>query len=216
MTMGTPTKPSYQRYLRNNLISGLFILVPLWVTVLVVKAAFRAMASVLQPLVALLPLELPYWVEVGISILAFALLVLLVGIVAGRVVGQRVLGWGESLILKIPVIKTIYSAAKQVVDAVSMQERKTFKSVVLIEYPRPGIKVIAFMTGFSVDETGKRWCRVFIPMSPLPTSGFMHLVPIHEVRVTGLSVEEAFKMLISGGFIAPEMLASRPLSEDEP
>lgn len=202
-----------QRYLRNRLISGLFILVPVWVTYLVVMAVFRAMASVLQPLVSLLPWELPHWVEVMISILAFVLLVLVVGIVAGRVVGQRFLIWGESLILKIPVIKTIYSAAKQVVDAISIQDKSTFKSVVVIEYPRPGIKVIGFMTGTMADEAGQRWCRVFIPMSPLPTSGFLHLVPVNEVRVTDLTVEEAFKMLISGGFIAPDQLESRPFSE---
>lgn len=204
------------RSLRNRLISGLFVLVPLWVTVLVVKAVFRAMASVLQPLVALLPLELPLWVQFVISILVFLLLVLLVGAIAGRVVGQRMLMWGESVILKIPVIKTIYSAAKQVVDAVSLPERKSFKSVVVIEYPRPDIKSIAFLTGFSVDDAGERWCRVFIPMSPLPTSGFMHLIRVSAVRVTDLTVEEAFKMLISGGFIAPESLHSRPLGETLP
>ncbi|MEI8352433.1 MAG: DUF502 domain-containing protein [bacterium] len=213
--MPTPPKVFSRRYLWNRLISGLFILVPLWVTCLVVKAAFNAMASVLQPLVALLPLELPGWVEVIISILAFILLVLLVGIVAGRVVGQRFLFWGESLILKIPVIKAIYSAAKQVVDAVSMPERKSFKSVVMVEYPRPGIKVIGFMTGFTTDEAGHKWCRVFIPMSPLPTSGFMHLVPFAEVRVTDMTVEEAFKMLISGGFIAPDTLATHALQDGE-
>jgi len=213
--MALPSKSSYQRFLRNRLISGLFILVPLWVTFLVVKAAFHAMASVLQPLVSLLPLQLPDWVEVVISILAFVLLVLLVGVIAGKVVGQRMLMWGESLIMKIPVIKAIYSAAKQVVDAVSIPERKTFKSVVLVEYPRPGIKVIAFMTGVTRDEEGRNWCRVFIPMSPLPTSGFLQLFPVEEVRVTGITVEEAFKMLISGGFIAPDTLTSHPLRFDE-
>lgn len=213
--MPTPTALFWRRYLWNRLISGLFILVPLWVTCLVVKASFNAMASVLQPLVALLPLELPGWVEIIISMLAFVLLVLLVGIVAGRVVGQRVLSWGESLILKIPVIKAIYSAAKQVVDAVSMPERKSFKSVVLVEYPRPGIKVIGFMTGFTTDETGRKWCRVFIPMSPLPTSGYMQLIPVEDVRMTDMTVEEAFKMLISGGFIAPDHLATRTLRDGE-
>ena len=213
--MASPLKSEHQRYLRNRLISGLFILVPLWVTFLVVKAVFNAMASVLQPLVSLLPLELPNWVEVVISILAFVLLVLLVGIVAGRVVGQRLLIWGESLILKIPVIKAIYSAAKQVVDAVSIPDRKTFKSVVMIDYPRPGIKTIGFMTGITKDGDGRNWCRVFIPMSPLPTSGFLHMFPVEEVRVTTISVEDAFKMLILGGFIAPDTLVTYPLRVEE-
>jgi len=205
-----PEKQSIQRYLRNQLISGLFVLVPLWVTYLVVVAVFNAMASVLQPIVSRLPMEVPHWVELVISILAFVLLVLLVGIVAGRVVGQRFLNWGESFILRIPIIKIIYSAAKQVVDAISVPNRKTFKSVVVIEYPRPGIKVIGFLSGVTKDETGASWCRIFIPMSPLPTSGFLHLVQAVEVRITDLSVEEAFKMLISGGVIAPDKLETRP------
>jgi uncharacterized membrane protein len=173
------------------------------------------MASVLQPLVELLPLELPSWAEVALSIIAFVILILLVGIVAGRVVGQRMLAFGESLILKIPVIKAIYSAAKQVVDAVAIPGRKTFKSVVVVEYPRPGIKVVGFMTGITRDENDCRWCWVFIPMSPLPTSGFLHLFPVGEVRVTDMTVEEAFKMLISGGFIAPDSLTSHALRDDE-
>ena len=211
--MSESPKSSFQRLIRNYLISGLFVLVPVWVTYVVVMAAFNAMASVLRPLVSLLPWTLPGWVEVAVSILAFVLLVLVVGMVAGRMVGRRFLEWGESLILRIPVINGIYAAAKQVVEAVSIQ-KSSFKSVVVIEYPRPGIKVLGFMTGQTTDQDGKRWCRIFIPMSPLPTSGFLHLVPSDEVSVTDLSVEEAFKMLISGGFIAPDTIKSRPLSPD--
>lgn len=189
-------------------------MVPLWVTYAVVMAAFQAMASVLQPIVSHLPWKLPPWVQVTVSILAFIALVLVVGVVAGRMVGQRFLDWGESFILRIPVIKTIYSAAKQVVDAVSVPNRKAFKSVVLIEYPRPGIKAIGFLTGVMTDENGDRWGRVFMPMSPLPTSGYLQLVPVGEIRVTDLTVEEGFKLLISGGFVAPDTLATHPLPED--
>lgn len=211
--MTFPAKPSVQRFLRNRLISGLFILVPFWGTYVVVMAVFNLMASVLQPVVGILPWELPHWVEVIVSITAFILLVLVVGIVAGRVVGRQLLMYGEALILRIPVIKTIYSAAKQVVEAVSLPNQKTFKSVVVIEYPRPGIRTIGFLTGVTTDGQGTRWGRVFVPMSPLPTSGFLHLVPVGEIKVTDMAVEEAFKMLISGGFIAPDTLETHPLPE---
>jgi uncharacterized membrane protein len=211
--MTFPAKPPLQRYLRNRLISGLFILVPFWGTYVVVMAVFNLMASLLQPLVAILPWELPYWVQVVVSILAFILLVLVVGIVASRVVGRRLLHFGESLILRIPLIKTIYLAAKQVVEAVSLPNQKTFKSVVVIEYPRPGIQTIGFLTGITADAEGRKWGRIFIPMSPLPTSGFLHLVPVGEIKVTDITVEEAFKMLISGGFIAPDTLETHPLAE---
>ena len=207
-------KSIFRATLRNSLISGLFVLVPVWVTYAVVVAAFQAMASVLQPLVSRLPWGLPHWVQVLVSLLAFVALVLGVGIVAGRMLGQRLLEWGESFILRIPVIKTIYTAAKQVVDAVSVPNRKAFKSVVLIEYPRPGIKAIGFLTGMMTDETGAKWGRVFLPMSPLPTSGYLHLVPLGEIRETDLTVEEGFKLLISGGFVAPDTLETHPLRQE--
>jgi uncharacterized membrane protein len=99
------------------------------------------------------------------------------------------------------------------VDAVSLPNQKTFKSVVVIEYPRPGIRTIGFLTGITADAEGRKWGRIFIPMSPLPTSGFLHLVPVGEIKVTDMAVEEAFKMLISGGFIAPDTLETHPLAE---
>lgn len=206
----------FRRMIRNHLISGLFILVPVWVTYVVVIAAFNAMASVLLPLVEqLLPgLHNHYWAKLAISILAFVVLVLLVGIVAGRVVGLRFLAWGESLILRIPVVKSIYSAAKQVMEAISLQKEQTFKSVVLIEYPRPGIRIIGFLTGITADEDKRKWGRVFLPMSPLPTSGFLQLVPVEEIRIANITVEEAFKMLISGGYIAPETLETHPFADE--
>ncbi len=207
---------SFRRMLRNYLISGLFVLVPVWVTYVVVIAAFNAMASVLLPLVEqLLPgLYEHYWAKLVISILAFVLLVLMVGIVAGRVVGLRFLEWGESLILRIPVVKSVYSAAKQVVEAISLQKEQTFKSVVLIEYPRPGIRIVGFLTGVTTDEDKRRWGRVFLPMSPLPTSGFLHLVPVEEIRIANITVEGAFKMLISAGYIAPDTLETHPFTGD--
>lgn len=208
--------PSMRRYLRNSLISGLFILVPVWVTYVVVMAAFGAMSSVLLPVVlGLLPWELPHWVAVLVSIVLFVLLVLVVGLVAGRVVGREFLRHAELLILRVPVIKSIYSAAKQVVEAISLQKQQSFRSVVLIEYPRPGIRAIGFLTGVMTDDEKRKWGRVFLPMSPLPTSGYLHLVPVEEIRVTDLTVEEAFKMLISGGFISPDSLSTHAFRDED-
>ena len=110
-------------------------------------------------------------------------------------------------------MKSIYSASKQVVDAISLTKQAAFKSVVLVEYPRPGLKAIAFVTGVSSDAAGRRWCRVFIPAAP-PTSGFLELIPIEDVEATDMSVEQGLKMVVSGGFIAPDRIATHPFREE--
>ena len=204
-----------QQYLKTHLISGLFVLVPLWITYVVVTAVFRAMASVLKPLVELAPWPLSERVIFCISVLAFVVLMLVAGMIASWVFGRRLLRWGEVLILKVPVIKTIYSASKQIVDAVSLPNKKAFKAVAMIEYPRAGLKTLGFVTGVSTTQDGRMWCRVFVPTLPNPTAGFLEFVPIEEVLVTDLTIEGAFKIIISGGFIAPSQIATRPFRKED-
>jgi uncharacterized membrane protein len=198
--------------MRTYLLSGLLVLVPLWVTYLVVVAVFNAMASVLRPLVARLPWNLPPWGEFALSVAAFVALVLLVGFVTSRVVGRRLLALGDALIMRVPLIKTLYSSVKQIVDAIAVPSKNAFKSVVLIEYPRAGMKSIAFATGVSRGADGGRWCRVFVPTTPNPTSGFLEFVPVEEVLEVEMTIEAAFKMIVSGGVLAPETLVTRPFN----
>ena len=208
-------KVRIQQYLKTHLLSGLFVLVPLWITYMVVTTVFRAMASVLKPLVELLPWTLSARVVFFISVLAFVVMMLVVGMIASWVFGRRLLRWGEVLILKVPVIKTIYSASKQIVDAVSLPNKKAFKAVAMIEYPRAGLKTLGFVTGVSTTQDGRTWCRVFVPTLPNPTAGFLEFVPVEEVLVTDLSIEEAFKIILSGGFIAPDRITTRPFRKDD-
>lgn len=208
-----PDRMTVGRYLRSRLVSGIFVLVPVWITLVVVQGAFKAMASLLAPLVQALPWSLPPLALKAVSVLAFLLLVFVCGIIASRMVGRRFLGWGEAVILRVPLVKSIYAASKQVVDAISMTNKAAFKSVVVVEYPRPGLRVIAFMTGISHAGGGRRWARVFIPTAPNPTSGFLQLIPVEELQVTEMSVEEGLKMIVSGGFIAPDHIATHPFRE---
>ena len=201
------------RFIRSRLISGLFVFVPVWVTIVVIGMAFNAMSSLLAPLVGMVPWTLPPFAERAISVVAFVLLVFICGAVASRMVGRRLLAWAESFILRVPLVKSIYSASKQVVDAISLTKKAAFKSVVMVEYPRPGIRAIGFVTGVSADGEGRRWCRVFIPAAP-PTSGFLELIPIEEVQATDMSVEQGLKMIISGGFIAPDRIVTHPFREE--
>jgi uncharacterized membrane protein len=208
---GQPPRKTLGLHMRNRLISGLFVLVPLWVTVVVAGMILRAMAAFVQPLVELLPWAMPPGGTAAISLLAFVLLVYLAGAITTHMIGRRLVALGEALILRIPIIRNIYSASKQVVDALSLSNRSTFKSVALIEYPRPGIKALGFVTGYIKDGEGRTFCRVFVPTTPNPTSGFLELVPCDQVETTDLTVEEGIKLIVSGGVIGPDVIRGRRL-----
>ena len=98
-------------------------------------------------------------------------------------------------------IGTIYSATKQIIQSFS-QDKAAFKSVVIIEFPRPGFYSLAFLTGYIQDKEGRKYCKVFIPTTPNPTTGFLEIIPAEEVRVTKISIEEGFKIIISGGIVS--------------
>lgn len=103
-------------------------------------------------------------------------------------------------------MKSVYSAAKQVVDTLSPSRREAFKSVVWVEFPRPGFRALAFVTGSIRDEDGTECYKLFIPTAPNPTSGFFEIAPCGEVRESALSVEDGIKMIVSAGILAPETL----------
>jgi len=209
------TKKSF----RKRMLSGLLLLLPFYVTLLVIKWLFRLVAGLLTPVLVFVLRQLlgpaareaipQGYISAAATVLSVVVLVLLVytiGAIAQFVVGRRMIHFGEGLMLKIPLAGTIYSATKQVVQAMSLPSKAAFKSVVLVEFPRPGFKAVAFLTGRIKDSQGRVYCKVFIPTTPNPTTGFFEIVPIEEVVETTLTIEEAFKMIISGGLISPEVL----------
>ena len=208
--------------IRKRMISGLLLLLPFYVTLLVIKWLFRLVAGLLTPVIAFVLRQLlgpaareaipQGYISAAATVLSVVVLVLLVytiGAIAQFVVGRRMIHFGEGLMLKIPLAGTIYSATKQVVQAMSLPSKAAFKSVVLVEFPRPGFKAVAFLTGRIQDSQGRTYCKVFIPTTPNPTTGFFEIVPVEEVVETTLTIEEAFKMIISGGLISPEVLETR-------
>lgn len=200
------------RHLRSRLISGLFVLVPIGITVFTLSFVYSATASFVEPFV-----QLAFGWILGkgvagsrviqaVSFAIFVLLVYVVGLITTNILGKRLIRSGETLILRIPVIRSIYSVSKQVVDAISSSNRGAFKSVVLVEFPRPGVKSLGFVTGMFDDKTGERVYKVFVPAAPNPTTGFLLFVSTKEIHETGLSVEEAFKLIISGGVLSGQKL----------
>jgi uncharacterized membrane protein len=202
------------RHIRRRLVSGLLVLVPLAITVVVVKLLFSSLTAFILPLLEPLRQELPAYALPVIALAATVLIVYIVGVVTTHIVGRRLIHLGESILLRLPIVKPIYAASKQAVDVFSAKNNAGFKAVVLVEFPRAGSLAVGFVTGTIRDPQGRAMSRVFIPTTPNPTSGFLLILPENQVQFTTISVEDGIKMIVSGGMLAPETYGIAPRRED--
>lgn len=143
----------------------------------------------------------------GLGLLVLVSAITLVGAFAAGLVGRIVLRAGDSVLARMPVIRTVYGASKQILETVLQNQSNAFRQAVMIEYPRRGLWTIGFITGETLGEvqnlTDDKVVNVFVPTTPNPTSGFLLFVPERDLVVLKMSVEEAVKMIISGGIVAP-------------
>ncbi|OGV83651.1 MAG: hypothetical protein A2340_15755, partial [Lentisphaerae bacterium RIFOXYB12_FULL_60_10] len=199
----------FRTHIRNRLISGILVLFPVGITYLVLKFLFNLASGLLKPMIEQ-PLEpLPDWAVALISLVALGVLLYVVGFFVGQVFGRRLVAFGERLLLKVPILKTVYGASKQTVEVFAMTDRDKFESVVLVEFPRPGVLMLGFVSGTFRDPSGNLYYRMFIPTAPNPTSGFMAIIHEQEVKPAGITLEEAIKMIVSGGLLGPETLGQQ-------
>ena len=192
------------KHLRSRLVSWLLVLIPLAITVFILNFLLSFLTAFVRPLLKPWVGELHEYVLTLIALIVIVVLVYLVGLVTNHIVGRRAIHWGERLLMKLPLVKSIYSASKQVVDTFSSSTGAAFQAVVLVEFPRRGSRALGFVTGSILDPEGKKLYRVFVATTPNPTSGFLILFPEEEVQFTTISVEEGIKMIVSGGMLAPE------------
>ncbi len=205
-------KTPQSSFLKQSFIAGILIIVPFGVTIFVLYELIKWMlfffstgpAGILHHFI-----DVPPYIFQGLSfiigILATLLVILFLGAVTRNFIGRRMLLFGESLISKIPLARTFYTSVKQVVRTfVVSSHTQNLKRVVLVEYPRKGIRAIAFVTG--VTEAGKNHnitdCRLvslFIPTTPNPTSGIYLMAPEDELQELDISVEDAFQLIVSAG-----------------
>jgi uncharacterized membrane protein len=194
-------KKNFLKLIRNNFLAGAVIIIPIWVTILLIKALVNVFSSTF----ALLPAALQpktYLSFAGIEILIAFLFILVVGVLANNIIGNKLVGYGELIVSKIPFIRTIYQGVKHLTTGI-VGEKKIFSQAVLLEFPIKGLKFIGFVTG---EETSKltqnrmRLLKIFIPTTPNPTSGFFCYAPEDTVEKLNISVDEAFKLIISAGY----------------
>ncbi len=195
--------------MRRYFIAGLLIWIPLgitfWVLRFIVVTADQSLALVpisLRPQ-ALTGHDLP-----GFGLLITLAVILLTGVVAANYVGRRLLGFGEDLLVHIPVVKSIYGGVKQVSETLFSSEGQAFRQALLVQYPRPGCWTIAFQTGVVGGEVGTvlpgEHVSVYVPTTPNPTSGFFLIMPKSEVVELRMSVDNALKYVISMGVVGPD------------
>ena len=190
--------------LRSRITSGVVVLVPIVVTMAVLRFLFTATSSVLLPMVDPATATWPAWTRAALSLGILIVVVYLLGELATNLVGRRLLGLVESVLLRVPFVKVIYSASKQVAAAFQSRKARAFRSVVLVEFPSRGMRAVGFVTGDVTDASGRPCHTVFVPTTPNPTTGFLQIVPIEEVVETGYSVEDGIKMVMSLGVLVPE------------
>lgn len=184
--------------IRNYILTGLFVTLPLIVSIAILWWIF---VKVTNWAVRLFPYGLITRLSVPIVLLVF---LALVGLIARIVFVRKVFGLGEKLLIKIPLFNKIYLTAKQISQAFLVPEKTMFKRVALVEFPRPGIYSVGFITGKSKgDITKEEILHIFVPTTPNPTSGFLIFVRPHEVRELDMSIEEGMRLVISGGIVTP-------------
>jgi uncharacterized membrane protein len=198
------------RHMRSRLFAGMIVVTPLWLTYFALKFFFEKLDSIFAP-------HVDKWIGISIPGLGFVFLILflyVIGIITTNIVGRSLVNFGESILDKIPFVKNIYQATKQILSTISASRSMVFQKVVYVEYPRVGLRAIAFVTNAVYDpKDNKKYMTVFIPTTPNPTSGVFELVPAEDVMETNMSVEEGIKMVISGGLVVPAKLSPETTPE---
>jgi uncharacterized membrane protein len=194
--------------LRRYLVAGLLIWAPLAVTYFLLRFAVNLMDKTLAVLPQRYqPEELLGFHIPGLGVILTFVVLFLTGMLAANFVGRYVVGGWESLLDRIPIVRTIYGGAKNFAEIVFSDSNDSFKKVLLIEYPRKGIYSLAFQTSSELGEvqarTGEDVVCCFVPTTPNPTSGFVIMLPRKDVRVLDMEIDEALKMIISLGVVVP-------------
>ena len=192
-------------HFQRTLGAGILVILPIGITVLVLKFFFDLLDPVLEPLVELLPGDS----VTGTGMAGLIILVYLLGLFAALVVGRRLIGFGHRVMEVIPVVKGIYGTTRMAIEILSKGDNGTgegevgdshqYTGVVLVDFPRIGVKSIGLITSSMLDADGEEILSVYIPTTPIPSSGFLVIVPASDVMRTDIAVEDAMRVVISGG-----------------
>ncbi len=199
----------FLRWVRSSFLTGLVIAAPIWITIYVTLAFISFIDDFVTPLIpgqynpeSYLPFSIP-----GLGVVIVFVLLTLLGALTANLFGRSIINFGEQLVDRMPVVRNIYNALKQIFETVVSQSESSFQEVGLIEYPREGLYAICFITTSTGGEIQSRIkddsVSVFLPTTPNPTSGFLLFVPRKDIQLLDMTVEEGAKLVISAGLVEP-------------
>ncbi len=188
-------------HLKEKFVAGLFILVPIGITIFILKFLFNfadgILGTYLDSLITTVSHRETHFP--GLGMLTGAVVVYLTGLLATNVLGTQFLKWGDELLSRIPLVRSIYTPSKQLTK-VFREGKTSYRRAVFVEWPRAGIRAVGFVTA-EVEREGERFVVVYVPTMPNPTSGFALFFRAEEVQDSGMSVEEAVRFVMSGGVV---------------
>lgn len=208
---------------RNVFLAGLLVLLPISVTYYVLTVIYEKADRFLTPLIIKVLLAsgitVPKGFQIpGVGVMATLALIFILGIIATNIFGRRIIDSVENMFNKIPLVRTVYTIAKQILEAFAKPNKTAFTKVVLVEFPRKGIYSLGFITSETIKEaqeaTSEYVISVFIPNTPNPTTGFFVMIPQNQLIPMSLTVEEGFKLIISAGLITPKEKITQPPPTD--
>lgn len=214
----------FKQDLKNDLIAGLLVVIPLattiWLTITIASWVVNFLTRIpkqINPFDDMNPI-LVTLLNLGVGLAVPLLCILLIGLMARNIAGRWLLDVGEDVLEAIPLAGAVYKTLKQLLETLLKDTNGRFRRVILVEYPRRGIWAIGFVTGSMSNEIQAQMVRpvlsVFIPTTPNPTTGWYAVVPEDEVINLSMSIEDAFKVVVSGGIVAPStLITSLPANE---
>lgn len=207
--------------LRTYFLTGFVVLAPIAITAWIALSFIEWVDGLIKPLIpsvynpdTYLPFPVP-----GIGLILALVGITLIGFLTANFIGKAILRFGEHFVNRMPLVRNIYKALKQILETVLSEKTNSFQQAALIEYPRPGMWALCFVSTESRGEvkevTGgaEGSLAVFVPTTPNPTSGFLLLVPHEDVHILNMSVEDAAKLIISGGLVSPDEMETTPALE---
>jgi uncharacterized membrane protein len=209
-------RTGFRLSLKTAFLTGIVVTAPIGLTLYLVWSFVSAIDDLVKPLIppayspeAYLEIAIP-----GLGVVIAILFLTLIGFVTANVLGRTLVRIGERIVARMPIVRSIYGALKQLFETVLSQSSRSFREVVLVEYPRAGAWSIAFVTADTVSAvraaTAEDAVTIYVPTTPNPTSGFLLFVPRRDLITLDMTVDEGFKFLISGGIVAPPDRAALP------
>jgi len=193
---------AFLRHLRNTFLAGILAAIPIVATYFVLKFLFDALNGIFEPVVKFFfGRSLP-----GAGLVVLIIVIYLLGLIATNVFGKSLIRWFANGMSRTPVVKYVYTATRQVVNSFRQLQGVPFKKVVIVEFPKVNMYSLAFVTGKPVDFRGEKKIPLFIPHTPNPMTGFLVLLSADQIIDTDMTIENAMKMVLSGGLLSPETI----------